>query len=86
MLHGVKTHLSDGGAALGRLLEDRHKVLVYIPEGNVDGDAGASYNNYRMNVGSSLSPYQWMPGWTFSSTTSTAWSAALFGVLGTTPE
>jgi len=32
--------------------------LAYIPKGNVDGDAGTNYNNFRRNVQSSASQYQ----------------------------
>src|SRR5262249_32634316 len=34
------------------------KLLAYFPEPNVTGDAGTNYNNYRKNVQSSLSAYQ----------------------------
>src|SRR5262249_46629254 len=34
------------------------KLLAYFPEPNVSGDAGTNYNNYRKNVQSSLSAYQ----------------------------
>jgi hypothetical protein len=33
-------------------------LLAYFPEPNVTGDAGTNYNNYRRNVQSSLSAYQ----------------------------
>jgi Carboxypeptidase regulatory-like domain/TonB dependent receptor len=33
-------------------------LLTYFPEPNVQGDAGTNYNNYRKNVQSSLSAYQ----------------------------
>ena len=33
-------------------------LLAYFPEPNVTGDAGTNYNNYRKNVGSTLSAYQ----------------------------
>jgi len=33
-------------------------LLAYFPEPNVQGDAGTNYNNYRKNVQSSLSAYQ----------------------------
>jgi len=32
--------------------------LAYIPTGNVDGDSGTNYNNFRRNVQSSASQYQ----------------------------
>ena len=34
------------------------KLLAYFPQSNVNGDAGTNYNNYRKNVQSSLSAYQ----------------------------
>ncbi len=34
------------------------KLLAYFPEPNVQGDAGTNFNNYRRNVESSLSAYQ----------------------------
>ena len=55
------------------------KLLAYFPEPNVPGDAGTNYNNYRKNVQSQPSAYQFDANGTTNSTTTTAWVFATAG-------